>query len=72
MGERTTRFRCGQCGNLTRFDVVEARRTKAYWHFSIEGALSIEDEEALDVTRERVTCRWCGSSDHIEEVPLPG
>lgn len=65
-----TRFRCGQCGNLTRFDVVRSRRTREYWHFSIEGELTVEEEEVLDADREKVTCRWCGSSDQIEEVPL--
>jgi ribosomal protein S27AE len=72
MEEGAVRFRCGQCGNLTRFDVVGSRRTRAYWHFTIEGQLSVEDEEVLEETRERVTCRWCGSSDHIEEVPVTG
>jgi hypothetical protein len=65
-----TRFRCAQCGNLTRFDVVETRRTRAYWHFSIEGQLSVEEEEVLSLDREKVTCRWCGSTDDVEEVKL--
>lgn len=69
-GERKTRFRCTQCGNLTRFDVVESKRTRAYYHFSLGGELSIEDEEVLATSRERVSCRWCGSSDHIEEAPV--
>ena len=72
MEEGAVRFRCGQCGNLTRFDVVDSRRTRAYWHFTIEGQVSVEDEAVLEETRERVTCRWCGSSDHIEEVPVTG
>ena len=67
-----TRFRCAQCGNLTRFDVVQTRRTRAYWHFSIEGQLSVEEEEVLSLDRERVTCRWCGSSDDVQEVKLDG
>ena len=70
MSERRTRLRCGQCGNLTRFDVVETRRTRAYHHFTLAGELTVEDEEVLAAERERVTCRWCGSSDRIEEVPL--
>jgi hypothetical protein len=64
------RFRCGACGNLTRFDVVEARRTRAYYHFTLGGDLTVEDEEVLGAEREQVTCRWCGSTDHIEEVPV--
>jgi DNA-directed RNA polymerase subunit M/transcription elongation factor TFIIS len=63
-----TRFRCSQCGNLTRFDVVESRRTRAYWHYSLGGDLTVEEEEVLSSQRERVTCRWCGSSDGIEEL----
>jgi hypothetical protein len=65
-----TRFRCSQCGNLTRFDVVESRRTRAYWHYSLGGDLTIEEEEVLSSHRERVTCRWCGASEGIEELRL--
>ena len=65
-----TRFRCAACGNLTRFDVVETRRSRAYHHFTVGGDLTVEEEEVLSVDRERVTCRWCGSSDAVEEVPV--
>ena len=68
--ETRSRLRCTQCGNLTRFDVVETRRTRAYYHFSLAGELSVEDEEVLSARREAVTCRWCGSSE-VEEVPAP-
>lgn len=67
-----TRFRCGQCGNLTRFDVVESRRTRAYYHFTLGGDLAVNEEEVLSSERERVTCRWCGSSEHVEEIPVEG
>jgi hypothetical protein len=30
----------------------------------------VEEEEVLAAAREAVTCRWCGSSDQIEEVPV--
>jgi DNA-directed RNA polymerase subunit M/transcription elongation factor TFIIS len=65
-----TRFRCSQCGNLTRFDVVETRRTRSFHHFTLGGELRVEEEEVLSSERERVTCRWCGSSESIEEVPV--
>lgn len=65
-----TRFRCNRCGNLTRFDVVETRRTRSYYHFTVGGDLEVEEETVLSAERERVTCRWCGSSDAIEEVPV--
>jgi hypothetical protein len=69
IGEQVrTRFRCSLCGNLTRFDVVESRRTRAYWHYSLGGDLTVEEEEILSSRRERVTCRWCGSSEGIEEL----
>lgn len=64
-----TRFRCIPCGNLTRFDVVETRRTRAYYHFALSGELQIEDQEVLASERESVTCRWCGSTE-IEEVEV--
>ncbi len=67
-----TRLRCASCGNLTRFDVIEWRRTRAYHHFTVAGELRVEEEEVLEAQRERVTCRWCGSSDRIEEIPLEG
>jgi hypothetical protein len=65
-----TRFRCGRCGNLTRFDVVESRRTRAFYHFTVGGDLTVEEEEVLASEREQVTCRWCGTSDAIEELPV--
>jgi hypothetical protein len=64
------RYRCSACGNLTRFDVVATRRTRAFHHFSVAGELTVEDEALLDETVEEVTCRWCGASgDGIETVP---
>jgi hypothetical protein len=64
-----TRFRCRACGNLTRFDVVETRTTRSYYHFTLGGELTVDDEEVLRLDRELVTCRWCGSSD-VDEVPV--
>ena len=67
----TTRFRCSACGNLTRFDVVASRRTRAFHHFSVGGELTVEDEEVLDESIEAVSCRWCGASgDAIEQVAV--
>ena len=60
--EEDSRFRCAACGNLTRFDVVATRRTRAFHHYSVAGDLTIEDEEVLDEQVEQVTCRWCGAS----------
>lgn len=66
------RYRCGACGNLTRFDVVARRRTRAFWHFSLGGDPTVEEEETLEEEVERVTCRWCGSADQIETIPRVG
>ncbi len=63
------RFRCSACGNLTRFDVVSTRRTRAFHHYTVGGELSVEDEEVLDERIEEVACRWCGNGDHTEPVP---
>jgi hypothetical protein len=63
----TTRYRCRACGNVTRFDVVATRRTRAFHHYTIGGDLEIEEEEVLDQRIEQVTCRWCSvSGDKIE------
>lgn len=66
-----TRYRCAACGNLTRFDVVTDRRTRAFHHFSVGGALHIEDEQVLDETVVDVSCRWCGHGREVEAFEIP-
>ena len=61
-----SRYRCSACGNLTRFDVVSSRRTRAYHHFTMGGDLQVEDEVVLDESVEEVACRWCGDGASIE------
>ena len=51
------RWRCGACGNLTRFDVTRSRRTTEYWHFDLAGDHRVEDVEVLDESLESVSCR---------------
>ena len=63
------RWRCGGCGNLTRFDVARSRRTVEFWHVDLAGDAVVEDTEVRGETVEAVTCRWCGRSDAIEVVP---
>lgn len=66
-----TRYRCTACGNLTRFDVVSTRRTRAFHHYTVAGELNVDEEEELDARVESVTCRWCSASgDAIEELPV--
>ena len=60
------RYRCTACGNITRFDVVTDRRTRAFHHFSVGGELSVEDEQVLAEDVVEVSCRWCGHGRAIE------
>lgn len=69
MPTSTTRWRCGQCGNLTRFDVVRSSRVREYLHFSLAGAAETEEREVLSEAVEQVTCRWCGGAETVEVVP---
>jgi hypothetical protein len=62
------RYRCTACGNLTRFDVVTTRRTRAFHHYTVGGDLAVEDEQVLSETVEEVSCRWCGSGRAVEEL----
>lgn len=64
----SVRYRCAACGNLTRFDVVTSRRTRAFHHYSVGGDLSVEDLEVLDESIESVSCRWCGNGTSIETL----
>jgi hypothetical protein len=61
-----TRYRCGACGNLTRFDVTTTRRTRAFHHYSLGGEVTVEDEDVLDEVVEEVSCRWCASASAVE------
>lgn len=62
------RYRCAACGNLTRFDVVVSRRTRAFHHYTVGGELSVEDEQVLSEVVEEVSCRWCGHGRSVEAV----
>ncbi len=66
-----TRWRCSQCGNLTRFDVVRSSRVKEYVHLDLAGEPAVEDTQVLSETLEEVRCRWCGATGTIELVPRP-
>lgn len=66
------RYRCGACGNVTRFDVESVERVRRYWHADLSGLGTVEEEERVEVTLAGVTCRWCGSGQAIEVVDMPG
>ncbi len=65
------RWRCGACGNLTRFDVIHQMRVREYWHLDLSGLATIESREMLASAVEQVTCRWCGRNDAVETVERP-
>lgn len=66
--DAANRWRCGGCGNLTRFDVTRTRKTTEYWHFDLSGDFAVEETEVKGETIESVTCRWCGRADAIELI----
>ena len=65
------RFRCDQCGNVTRFDVVARERSRRYLHFDLGGGSSVDEEEVLERVIESVTCRWCGRDDAVRVEAAP-
>ncbi|MEO8329145.1 MAG: hypothetical protein ABI586_03980 [Candidatus Nanopelagicales bacterium] len=67
----TTRWRCTQCGNLTRFDVVRASRTREFWHQELSGEPIVEETVVLDDAIESVACRWCSGGGTVELAPRP-
>lgn len=70
--DASTRWRCGRCGNLTRFDVARTSRVREYWHLDLSGEATVEETEVVTDQVESVTCRWCGADgDAIEIVPRP-
>jgi hypothetical protein len=68
------RWRCGGCGNLTRFDVVRTRRTQEFWHADLAGDGQVEETAVLAESVEAVTCRWSVlmSSSHEPAVRAVG
>ena len=69
--DESSRLRCGQCGNLTRFDVTRTVRSREYWHASLSGEVAVEEHEVLAEQVEAVTCRLCSASDPVEVVSRP-
>jgi hypothetical protein len=67
----TTRWRCRQCGNLTRFDVTRTARTREFVHVDLSGEAAVEEREVLGEQVESVRCRWCDGVDTVELVARP-
>lgn len=63
-----TTYRCSACGNKTRFDVFDTVRRRRFEHADLAGHITIDEEEILERTIERVVCRWCDRADSVEEV----
>jgi RNase P subunit RPR2 len=59
------RYRCENCGNKTRFDVVATEKSKSFYHYNLAGELTIENSEVEVFEVESVTCRWCGSTKTV-------
>lgn len=66
-----SRWRCRQCGNLTRFDVTRTTRAREYLHVDLAGDAAVEEREVLEDVVEHVTCRWCSTVDAVEDVRRP-
>lgn len=64
------RYRCTACGNLTRFDVITTRTTRAFHHYSVGGELQVEEVEVRAETVEDVSCRWCGHGRAVEVLTV--
>lgn len=69
--DESGRWRCRQCGNLTRFDVTRSLRVREYLHADLSGATHVEEREVLSDVVEHVRCRWCAAEDAVEVVPRP-
>jgi hypothetical protein len=65
-------MRCAHCGNRTRFDIHDTVRRRRFAHFTLGGEVTIEEEEILDTSAERIVCRWCDRDDGIERAPVDG
>lgn len=70
--DHRSRWRCAQCGNLTRFDLTRVRRTREFIHVDLAGEqrTEVDETEVLAEDIVEVRCRWCGSAS-IEVVPRP-
>ncbi len=66
------RWRCGGCGNVTRFDVIREAKMREYWHLNLAGVPAVEDSETLSERVAAISCRWCGRDDAIEVIERPG
>jgi hypothetical protein len=64
----TTRWRCRQCGNLTRFDVTRSSRVVEFVHFDLAGVPTVEERQVVTDVVEKIRCRWCDAVDSVDVV----
>jgi DNA-directed RNA polymerase subunit RPC12/RpoP len=65
ISDATHGYRCDSCGNRTRFDFFETKKSRVFRHYSLGGAVTEEEEEIIEYHVERIVCRWCGSVDAV-------
>ncbi len=69
------RYRCTNCGNVTRFDVTVNVRQQCFYHYDLAGECDVEETVELSSLVEEVSCRWCGTAKFVEvliESTSPG
>ena len=49
--------------------MVSSQRTRAFHHYDLSGEVSVELLEVLSEDVEEVSCRWCGTSKSVVEMP---
>lgn len=64
----TLRYRCTNCGNVTRFDVTTNTTSRAFYHYTVGGELEVEGKEIVKEEVLDVSCRWCESPKWVVEV----
>jgi hypothetical protein len=62
------RYRCKQCGGLTRFEVTVTCTTRYYHHQALDGSMSPENVEVIRESVDEVTCLYCGTGKEIEVI----
>ena len=49
--------------------MIERKRSRSFYHYTLGGLASVEEEEILEREIEEVRCRWCNSAENVEEMP---
>lgn len=65
------RYRCTDCGNLTRFDVTVRERATRFWHVDLSGHGHVERTEVAERDLDAVTCHWCATGGTVIVEPMP-